>query len=86
MYVSNDGTTKRIVVTVVLYQFDNEGQMTIQKMQENSLLTNTILATLLRASSQPLFRALNGEYAEASGERLLLVHNFPCATKIVSSN
>jgi len=30
-------------------------------MKENSLLTNATLATLLRGSSQPLFRALNGD-------------------------
>jgi hypothetical protein len=56
-------------------------------MQENSLLTTATLATLLRGSSHPLFRALNGEYAEASGARLLFeVHKILCATKIISSN
>ena len=56
-------------------------------MQENSLLTDATLATLLRGSSQPLIRALNGESAEASGAcQLFDVHNIPFATKIINSN
>jgi len=56
-------------------------------MQEISFLIDSILATFLRGSSQPLFRALNGESAKASGSSLLFeVHNIPYATKIISSN
>jgi hypothetical protein len=56
-------------------------------MQENVSLNDATVATLLRRSSQPLFRALNGESTEASLAGLLSeVHNILYAIKIISSN